>query len=241
VRAGALPAALAAAALLLSGPTGCGVVALIHDKVIGPVSPAGRIHPLVVGSSFRVEETGPVADIDPGQLAAFYPPGFGTSWHPFRFYPPFPFERLYRTPRAVIRGFTFFVGFFTRYFFQRHGRVGRAPPPAEVSALEGAEATVTVGDVLDRLGPPRRWIKRLEGSVMLYGAEVSREWALSLGIPPGIGNLIPIPGVGNLLQFDYSNTEVERPRTILFFDPEDRLVSLATRDGARGEAAEADE
>ena len=64
--------ALLALTVGLSSLPGCGVLALVHDKILGPISPAGRIHPLVVGDDFRISEQGPVAewlDAAPGAAA----------------------------------------------------------------------------------------------------------------------------------------------------------------------------
>ena len=43
--------------------SGCGLITLMHDSVLGPVSPLGRINAVTVGSDFRVTDTGPVADL----------------------------------------------------------------------------------------------------------------------------------------------------------------------------------
>jgi hypothetical protein len=95
-----------------------------------------------------------------------------------------------------------------------------------------------VGRVLDRLGCPQLWIKRREGSLMVYAARVSRELGISVGVPPGVGALIPIPGVGELLRFDWSSTRVHLDRTLLLFDAEGRLLSVQERAPSEGDGAE---
>jgi hypothetical protein len=209
---------LAAATLLLCLPlcSGCGVLALAHDKILGPISPAGRIHPLVVGDDFRVSENGPVADIvDP---------------NPFRFYPPNPLKRLYRSPRTMLQGIQFFLGFVLRYALLRRDAIGQEVDYAAVEQLEALRtqegATVSVSHVLDALGPPRKWFKRPGSQLMVYGSTARDELSFSLGLPPGVGNLLPIPGVGELLRFDYSHVTLDRQRTLLFLSPDDVLVGV---------------
>lgn len=195
---------------------GCGVLALAHDKILGPISPAGRIHPLVVGDDFRVSEQGPVADvIDP---------------QPFRLFPPNPLKRLYRSPQTALIGVQFFLGYVGRYVLQRHDGVGRPLDRSAVDALQALRntegETVDVHRVLDVLGAPRQWIKRPASQLMVYGASARDELSFSLGLPPGVGNLLPIPGIGELLRFDYSHVTLDHSRTLLFFDPDDRLVGV---------------
>lgn len=205
-----------ALALGLGSLPGCGVLALAHDKILGPISPAGRIHPLVVGDDFRISEQGPVADVvDP---------------NPFRMFPPNPLKRLYRSPQTALLGVQFFLGFIGRYVLQRHDGVGTPIDPVLVenlSALRTVEGQVVdVHRVLDTLGAPRQWIKRPNSQLMVYGSEFRDELAFSLGLPPGVGNLLPIPGIGELLRFDYSHITVDHRRTLLFFDPDDALVAV---------------
>ena len=153
-------------ALVATAP-GCGALALTHDKMLGPVSPAGRIHPLAVGGEFRLSRQGPVAD--------------DTGAHPFRIFPQ---------------------------------------------------------DPLRRLGAPRQWIKRAGGSLMIYSAEVLRELSLAIGVPPGVGTLIPIPGVAEVLRFDYSTLSSSTPRAMLFFDREERLIAVVRGGGLEEEEPE---
>jgi len=200
----------------LAGLPGCGVLALAHDQILGPISPAGRIHPLVVGDDFRISEQGPVADVvDP---------------NPFRLFPPNPLKRLYRSPQTALIGFQFFLGFIGRYVLQRHDGVGRPLDREAIARLEALRTTagevLDVHRVLDVLGAPRQWIKRPASQLMVYGNEARDEIAFSLGLPPGVGNLLPIPGIGELLRFDYSHVTIDYTRTLLFFDPDDRLVGV---------------
>lgn len=209
-------AGTSALVLLALASPGCGVLALVHDKLLGPISPAGRIHPLTVGDDFRISDKGPVATIvDP---------------NPFRMFPPNPLKRLYRTPRTIMQGLQFYLGFVGRYVLQRHDQKGRRLAPeklAELQALRHQDGrVVTAGDVLRILGVPRQWFKRKDSGLMVYGADARDELAFSLGLPPGVGNLLPIPGIGELLRFDYNKVIVEHSRTLVFFDAQERVVGV---------------
>lgn len=46
---------------------GCAIPALINDKILGPVSPAGKIHAATVGAEFTVTDEGVVSALEPGQ------------------------------------------------------------------------------------------------------------------------------------------------------------------------------
>lgn len=210
-------------ALVATAP-GCGALALTHDKMLGPVSPAGRIHPLAVGGEFRLSRQGPVAD--------------DTGAHPFRIFPQDPLRRLFSLPRVMLQGFTFYVGFLFRYVGQFHVDVGQAPDPAALRELERAPEPPSSREVLRRIGPPRQWIKRAEWSLMVYSAEVLRELSLAIGVPPGVGTLIPIPGVAEVLRFDYSTLSSSTPRAMLFFDREERLIAVVRGGGLEEEEAE---
>lgn len=217
----------AGAALLLlslSGAPGCGALALTHDKMLGPVSPAGRIHPLAVGGEFRLSRQGPVAD--------------DTGAHPFRIFPQDPLRRLFSLPRVMLQGFTFYLGFLFRYVGQFHSDVGQAPDAVALRELEQAPERPSSRDVLRRLGAPRQWIKRASGSLMIYSAEVLRELSLAIGVPPGVGTLIPIPGVAEVLRFDYSTLSSSTPRAMLFFDREERLIAVVRGGGLEQEEPE---
>lgn len=212
---------IALAALLVAAP-GCGPIALAHDKILGPVSPAGRIHPLAVGSEFRLSRAGPTADLG--------------NAHPFRLYPENPLRHVFAVPRVLMQGMHFYLGFLFRFVGQYQEDVGVPPDEAGLTALAEAPERPDEGEVLRRLGPPRRWIKRAEGSLMVYGADVLRELNVSLGVPPGVGSLIPIPGVAELLRFDYSTLTKSQPTAILFFDREQKLVDVVR--STRGPAEE---
>ncbi len=198
-----------AAAALLAALTaaGCGPAALIHDAYIGPISPAGRIHPLVVGSEFRVDERGVAARAPRRGLLRPLPPDFIRRAN---FFVP-----LTRGIEFAIAGFSFFV--------EKDSRTGRAPRPVDPAVLGGR---LTAEEVLRRLGPPRLWIKRASGSIMTYGSEVGHDLDIHIGVPPGVAELIPIPGVSNL-RFAYSKKEKLPRRGIFFFDADDVLRSVA--------------
>lgn len=200
---------------LLLGP-GCGLITLTHDKVLGPISPAGRLHPFVTGTNVRVGRRGPEASAIAGTAA-------------FRAYPLDILRHAYRTPVVLLYGVQFYLGFVLRFVLQRVEQEGLPPPPEGRLALQERQGEWDVARVLKHLGCPQLWIKRREGSVMFYASRISRELGVSLGVPPGVGSLIPIPGVGELLRFDYNDTDVVMDRTLLLFDPQGRLVSVQER------------
>lgn len=203
-----------AAAFFAATLSGCGWLALVHDTMLGPVSPAGRIHPAVVGSRFRVTRTGPVAD---ERNEALYRP-----------YPPDLMERL-GSPHSfytAIQGLEAFIVGFTPVL-QRDSDEGRVPAESDVGPLpEGA----SLREVLARLGPPEVFIRREDESLLFYRESVARSLALYVGVPPLVGALIPFPGVGNL-RFRYISGNTAVHKLMLVFDASDRLVSFSTSEG----------
>jgi hypothetical protein len=189
-------------------------MALVHDTMLGPVSPAGRIHPAVVGSRFRVTPTGPVADASNEPLYRPYPPDvIQRLGSPSSFY-------------SAIQGLQAFVVGFTP-LLQRVSEEGRVPDPERLGALpEGA----SLREVLAGLGPPEVWIRRETGSLLFYRKSVADTFALYLGVPPLVGALIPFPGVGNL-RFRYVSGDHQVDKLMLAFDERDRLVSFSTGEG----------
>ena len=184
--------------------------------MLGPISPANGLHPLVVGENLRQGENGFVATV--------------TDSNPFRMYPPNPIQGLFRRPIALARGLRVFLGYVGRIVEQRWDRVGWLPSPALLENLEARQAEaepVTVAEVLRLLGPPRKWIKRPESQLMVYGQDVAYELTISVGVPPGVSDLIPIPGVGGIARVDYLGSAVRRDRTLLFFTAEGELVGIS--------------
>jgi len=196
------------AAIALSG---CGLITMMHDSVIGPISPLGRINSVAVGSDFRVTDTGPVADLG------------GDA-------------RLRPTPRDMVRRIAmpssywalaqFFEYFLTSFSFaaSRETRVGRAAaedPPAEL------RPGVPVGEALARLGPPDVWVRRGGGSFMLYRGISDRAWSFYVGVPPPVGWFIPIPGITNL-RFNYRSERERATKLMLFFDERDVLARVSS-------------
>jgi hypothetical protein len=206
--------AFLAAALFSASLSGCGWLALTHDTMLGPASPAGRIHPAVVGSRFRVTATGPVADSRNEPL--------------YRPYPPDMLQRLGRPSGfySAIQGLQAFIVGFTP-LLRRGSEEGRVPDPGRLDSLpEGA----SIRQVLAELGPPEIWIRRERGSLLLYRESIAETFALYLGVPPLVGALIPFPGVGNL-RFRYISGDRQVNKLMLVFDAGDRLVSFSTSEG----------
>jgi hypothetical protein len=201
--------ALALAPLLLPG---CGAVALIHDAYIGPISPAGMIHPYVMGEGFRVDDAGIHADPVKGSLLRPLPP----DW-----------LRRMGTLVDASRGIEFAVASFS-FVVEKERTSGR--PLGDASRAKLTQG-LTAREVLERLGAPRLFVRRENGSLMAYSAEVGHDLDFRLGVPPGVGNFIPVPGVTNVT-FTWTNREDVPRKTLLFFDANDILVSVATNEEA---------
>lgn len=206
--------ALVAAVVFGVGLSGCGWLALTHDTMLGPASPAGRIHPAAVGSRFRVTANGPVADVRNEPL--------------YRPYPPDMIQRLGRPSSfySAIQGLQAFIVGFTP-LLQRGSKEGRIPDVGRLRSLpEGA----SLREALAALGPPEIWIRREGGSLLLYRESVAKTFALYLGVPPLVGALIPFPGVGNL-RFRYVSGDRQVDKLMLVFNDRDQLVSYTTSEG----------
>ena len=188
---------------------GCGLITMIHDSVIGPISPLGRINAVAVGSDFRVTDTGPVAELG------------GDA-------------RLRPTPRDMVRRIAlpssywalaqFFEFFLTSFspVATRTTRVGRAAEETLPAELHPGAA---VGEALALLGPPDVWVRRSGGSLMLYRGISERGWSFYVGVPPPVGWFIPIPGITNL-RFSYRSERARASKLMLFFDERDVLVRV---------------
>ena len=205
------PAANALAALLCLSAlssSGCSLPAFIHDKTIGPISPAGHVHAATVGGEISVSENGVEAR------------SAGGWW--FR---PYPEDFLRRV--GLPRTFWFTAKGIQAFFYGvsplviRDYVAARELPTAALSTLTPLEATSA--EVLTRLGPPTLWIKRREGSVMSYRADKGQVIALWLGTPPFVDI---VPGANNL-SFRYLYRRTRPYKTTLFFDAEGRLLGIA--------------
>jgi hypothetical protein len=190
--------------------TGCGLISLMHDSVIGPVSPLGRINAVTVGSDFHVTDTGPVADLG------------GDA-------------RLRPTPRDMVRRIAmpssywalaqFFEYFVTSFspVATRETRVGRAGQELPAELRPG----VSVDVAFELLGPPDAWVRRGGGSFMVYRGISERAWSIYAGVPPPVGWFIPIPGITNL-RYSYRSERDRATKIMLFFDEHDVLVRLSS-------------
>lgn len=201
-------ASLIALASAASLSVGCSLPAFIHDKTIGPVSPAGYVHASTVGGEFTVTEDGIQTRNAGAWLFRPYPENFlrrvglpQTFWFTAKGFQAF----FYGVSPVVIRDF----------------EVGRDLATASLSSLEPLEATSA--DVLAHLGPPNLWIKRREGSLMSYRADKGQVIAFWLGAPPFVDI---IPGANNL-SFRYLYRRTRPYKTTLFFDAEGRLLGVA--------------
>ena len=200
------------ATLLLAGATlassGCGsLFAFAHDKTVGPVSPAGRMHSVTAGANFRVTETGVTAD-DSGSL-----------WRP---YPRDLFQRLTR-PQSfwyLIKGGQAFASALSPVVWREAVSGQRFDPEVMAATPSG----LTASEVFERLGPPKLWIRRKEGSLMAYRYDVRQSLTFYLGVPPGVAD--SIPGLNNL-NFRYTTSKHLPYKSLLFFDGDDRLLSVS--------------
>jgi hypothetical protein len=202
---------LGLASLALFALSGCGLITLMHDSVIGPISPLGRLNEVTVGSDFRVTDTGPVA-----QLGAD--------------------ARLRPVPRDMIRRMAMpssywalaqFVEFFltsTSPVATRETRAGRA---ADAQLPAELHPGVPVGTALALLGPPDVWVRRSGGSFMLYRGVLERGWSIYAGVPPPVGWFIPIPGITSL-RYSYRSERERASKVMLFFDEQDVLVRVSS-------------
>ena len=188
------------------GCAGCGLVALTHDSVIGPVSPAGQIHATAVGSGFRVTESGPVAD--PGDDARLRP------------YPRDLFERV-AAPHSfwsLAQGIEAFLASLSPVTSRetRRGTLG------STALAPGA----SLDEALALLGPPELWLRRESESLLLYRSARRRTLSFYLGVPPPAAALVPIPGIGNLY-VRWANESERAEKLLLFFDRDGRLVETS--------------
>ena len=195
-------------ALLLSlASAGCSLPAFIHDKMVGPISPAGHVHTATAGGEFVVTEDGI-------QTAA------APDWW-FRPYPRNLFRRF-----AQPQSWWFATKGIHAFFFglsplvMRDFEIGRELDPELTESLEPTQTSTT--DVLDKLGPPQLWIKRETGSLMAYRAYKGEVIAFWLGTPPFIDI---IPGANNF-SFRYLYRRTKPYKTILFFDAQERLLGV---------------
>lgn len=199
----------ALASLVLLASSGCTLQAFIHDKTVGPISPAGHIHPSTVGAEFVVTDEGI-------QTVRF------SEWL-FRPYPPDILRRMGQpeTFWFAIKGIhAFFYGLSPVVVREHH-----SGEPLPVEKVEGLEPTQTTArEVLDQLGPPQLWVRRAAGSIMAYKAEKREVFAFWIGTPPFIDI---IPGANNF-SFRYMYRRLRPFKTILFFDTEDRLLGLVS-------------
>ena len=192
---------------------GCGLVTLAHDSVLGPVSPAGRIHPTTVGSDFHVTEQGPVAELgDDARLRPLPRDLFERVGAPHSFW-------------SLVQGIQAFLGSFSPVT-TRYSRTGA---PVAESDRDALEPGMDVREALARLGPPELWLRRKGGSLMLYRARHRRAFSFYVGVPPPAAFLVPVPGIGNL-HFRYVSESDRAEKLLLFFDAGDRLLA-ATASG----------
>jgi hypothetical protein len=205
VKRAACAAAVAGLAFALAG---CGLVTLGHDQMLGPVSPAGRIHDTAVGTDFEASAEGVSADArDEARLR------------------PYPRDLIRRVGRpsslqALTGGIeAFLLGAST--FADRRSRRGATPDPARIPTVGSSLETA-----LAALGPPDARARYAGAETLVYRAERERRTILNLGIPPALGFLVPFPGASNLAYRRISK-ETRGEGFVLFFDAEGRLARVA--------------
>lgn len=189
-----------AGACLVALVSGCGPAALIHDAYLGPISPAGRIHPLLADGPRRF-----------GSRAV------GVTASGRGLLRPITTERLIdpgnaRTAAVAVQrrlsGMSFVIDGSTT--------TGRVPAADAVAHLEPA---LDERDVLTLLGPPDLWLRRRASRVMAWRGRRESVLRIRLGVPPGV----PIPGISNL-SWRWHGRDVSQYRLFALFDAEGRLV-----------------
>jgi hypothetical protein len=188
--------------------TSCGLATLAHDSVLGPVSPAGRIHEATVGRDFRVTRAGPVADASAEARLRPYPADLIR-----RLGSPASFRALFQGLQALAAG--------TSVVIDRRERSGSRP---DLDDLPGEGASVQ--EVFAQLGTPEVWIRRKGGSVAYYRSSSGRDRQVNVGVPPIAAALIPVPGVASLV-FRLGSGVEALGGAVLFFDDHDRLTDVA--------------
>lgn len=200
--------ALAVLSTLALGLSGCALPAFIHDKTIGPISPAGHVHSATIGEEFVVTSEGV-------QTAS------SSEWW-FR-----PYARGFLQRIGRPQSFWFATKGIHAFFFglsplvMRDSERGVELDPELTKTLEPTRTTAK--EVLERLGPPQLWIKRKTGSLMAYRADKGEVIAFWIGTPPFVDI---VPGANNL-SFRYLYRRTKPYKTVLFFDGEDRLLGIA--------------
>jgi hypothetical protein len=204
-RLGAVASLLALGGLL----AGCGLATLMHDSILGPVSPAGRIHDAAVGRGFEATHQGVSADAE-GEARLR----------------PFPRDLIRRlgspsSLQSLTTGLeAFLLGAST--FADRRTITGATPDPSRIPTV-GA----SVEEVVAALGPPDRWVHFAGGETMAYRSERERWTTLNIGVPPALGFLIPFPGASNLA-YRRITKDKRSAGFVLFFDERRRLQRVAS-------------
>jgi len=198
-------AALLAIATQLAG---CGLVSLMHDSILGPVSPVGRVHDAVVGEGFEATFEGMTADARSEPRFRPYPRDFIR-----RIGSPSSFHALTIGIEAFLLG--------SSTYSERDAITGSTPDPARIPPI-GARAD----DVVTALGPPDEWVRFVGGETMAYRSERIRLTILNIGVPPALGSLIPIPGASNLA-YRRIRKDTRTDGFVMFFDENRRLEGVA--------------
>jgi hypothetical protein len=210
--------ALALGVALILVASGCGPVALLHDAYIGPISPVGTIHRYVVTEHFEITELGPVADYDPYRDGLLRP------------FPPNMLQRSSLIPMA--RGIEVVTGGLS-FVTERH-RTHAAPLTADQQ--RALRLGMSRDDAIRACGVPAQWIGREEGTILTYPVHTTDHFEIHAGVPPGIVDLIPIPGI-QALSFVYNIREAAVHSAVLFFDRDDvlRAFAVAPHEPAQGD------
>ena len=199
----------AIALLVLGAPlAGCGLLTLAHDSMLGPVSPAGRIHDAAVGSDFEATVGGFSADARDEPVLRPFPRDLIR-----RLGSPSSFHSLTTGLEAFLLG--------ASTYSERRTAEGSTPDPAGIPAA-GASAD----QVMAKLGPPDVWVRFAAGETMAYRAQRLRSTTLNIGVPPALGFLIPFPGASNLA-YRRITQGTRTQGFVLFFDEQRRLQHVA--------------
>ena len=213
-----LVVALLLAGFTLWGGSGCGAVAVIHDHLLGPFSPAGRLEPGVRGHRLVLGRRGlRTGATDEPRLRA-YPPSFIS-------------QRLTRFDLAA-NGLMLSIA-NRSILTHQVGTEGHQLPRQAASELVVGECKPA--DAVAAMGPPALWLRRAAGDVLIWRQEKVRHLELRVGLGPA-SRFIPIPLVGNIeLDLRFGNQTEER--LALLFSPEGRLDVVVDSEDRVGSGA----
>ncbi len=205
------------------GSAGCGAVAVIHDNMVGPISPARRLEVAIRGGWVHaIDDRGRrykrINDGEP-RLRAY--PKNTTKWL-------MAFDRVVRGARRGVERRS-----LVSHRFESAGN--DLPSREQLDELE--PGATTPQEAATALGPPDLWLRRADGDLMLWEHVRASQLEIRLGPGPAT-RFIPVPGIGNL-KLDLGFGRQGSERILLLFDPEGRLRTVSSTEGDQDVAPDA--